>query len=368
MHRFILLASIICVIAMPVQAGEISFVLTGDVIPGSDREPFPPFKKTAVYMPYEGMFSGVKPELKSGDVTIGNLEGPICHSSLEPYGKGPNSYNFRIPVQGAELLKDAGFDVLSIANNHTIDYTVEGLMHTYYYLRDAEIQAAGFYALRKDVPEVPASLEDNPLLITRKGVRIIVLGFASREVFKSINYIEETEEIIALTAEECDILVVTFHGGAEGADAVRVPRKPEVYYNEKRGNVYEFARNAVDAGADIVFGHGPHVLRGMELYKNRIIAYSLGDFCGNGLFNAIFKTDGIKGISCILKLTVNNRGEFIRGSVVPISIKKKGIPRVDPEKRAVKLIKRLSLQDFPKSPLEITPEGALRKKKKGDSR
>ena len=89
---------------------------------------------------------------------------------------------------------------------------------------------------------------------------------------------ELAERTVAEFAEIHDVVIVSFHGGAEGATVMHVPFTEEEYYGEPRGDVALFAHRMVDAGADLIVGHGPHVVRGIERYKDRLIAYSLGNF------------------------------------------------------------------------------------------
>ena len=130
---------------------------------------------------------------------------------------------------------------------------------------------------------------------------------AGGDVRSSINDLQVSTNIIKELDKLCDIIIVSFHGGAEGQKYENVTRKQETYYGENRGNVYKFAHNAIDAGADIIFGHGPHVTRAIDLYKDRFIIYSLGNFCTYGRFNI----SGVYGISPIIELTVDNNGRFL---------------------------------------------------------
>ena len=86
------------------------------------------------------------------------------------------------------------------------------------------------------------------------------------------------KKTIAYLDSLVDIVIVSFHGGAEGSEYTNITKKTEIFLGENRGNPYEFSRVAIDAGADVIFGHGPHVTRSMDIYKNRFIAYSLGNF------------------------------------------------------------------------------------------
>ena len=104
-------------------------------------------------------------------------------------------------------------------------------------------------------------------------------------------------------------VIVSFHGGAEGLQALHTPNKAELFMNENRGDVRRFAHAVVDAGADIVLGSGPHVVRGMEIYKDRLIAYSLGNFATYRAFNIW----GFNGIGLILEADMDDTGRFISG-------------------------------------------------------
>ena len=106
-----------------------------------------------------------------------------------------------------------------------------------------------------------------------------------------------------------DIVIVSFHGGAEGSKALHVPYGQETFYGENRGHLREFTHTVIDAGADLVWGHGPHVLRGMEVYKDRLIAYSLGNFATYGRFN----TRGQQGLGVCSKPSSMPMGHLCLG-------------------------------------------------------
>ena len=148
---------------------------------------------------------------------------------------------------------------------------------------------------------------------------------------------------------------MSFHGGAEGKDVTRLPFAEEEYYNEPRGDVVKFARMVVDAGADLVVGHGPHVVRAMELYKDRLIAYSLGNFA---TYYGI-SVAGIKGIAPILLATLDETGRFVEGEIVStIQIRPAG-PSIDPEQRALNMLRGLSISDFGNPGLTFHEDGRL---------
>jgi len=162
-------------------------------------------------------------------------------------------------------------------------------------------------------------------------------------------------ETIAAYAEEHDIIVVSFHGGAEGADVTHVPFAEEEYYGEPRGDVVWFARGAVDAGADLLIGHGPHVVRGMERYKDRLIAYSLGNFA---TYYGI-SVAGIKGIAPILTVTLDGRGLFISGEITSTKQLRPAGPSIDGRQRALNLMRGLSIEDFGNPGIKFEQNGLI---------
>ncbi len=285
----------------------------------------------------------VAPVLAAADLTFGNLEGVLMDGG-EPAKKCKNlnaCYLFRSPTRYAQHYADAGFDVVSLANNHARDFGEEG--------RDssaAAMNAAG----------ILASGREGTWSVTGHGdVSVAFVNFA---VTKNSNMLLDYETAFAWIAafdEEFDIVVVTFHGGAEGVDTVNIPFAEEEYYGEPRGDVVLFARGVVDAGADLVIGHGPHVVRAMERYKDRLIAYSLGNFA---TYYGI-SVAGIKGVAPILTTTLDGEGRFIDGEIVStVQIRPAG-PSIDPENRALNLIERLSREDFGNSGLRFHPDGRL---------
>ena len=151
-----------------------------------------------------------------------------------------------------------------------------------------------------------------------------------------------------------------FHGGAEGSGKEHIIRKNEIYFGENRGNVFEFARMAVDAGADIIFGQGPHVTRAIELYKNKFISYSAGNFATYGKF----KLSGTSGIAPIFKITLDSKGNFIEGEIIPVKQTKGTFgPFIDENKAVIKEIISLNKSDFPEgNGLSVSEDGKIEKK------
>jgi hypothetical protein len=163
------------------------------------------------------------------------------------------------------------------------------------------------------------------------------------------------EATVAEYAGTHDIVIVSFHGGAEGTDVTNLPFAEEEYYDEPRGDVVLFARRMVDAGADLVIGHGPHVVRAMERYKDRLIAYSLGNFA---TYYGI-SVAGIKGIAPILITTLDGEGRFVNGEIVSTIQLRPAGPSIDEKQRALHLIRGLSVEDFGNSGLRFEPNGQI---------
>lgn len=302
------------------------------------------------YLPPNGgkdLLKDVEAVLKDADLTFGNLEGTLLDEGGTPKRcKDPSvCYAFRSPEKYVEHYKNAGFDLLSLANNHSGDFGPYGRTRTKEILREANIGFAGLAGT------------DESVIIERNGTKFGMAAFAPNVGTCDIRQISKAQAIVRKLAEEVDVVIVSFHGGAEGASNQHVPKKTETYYGENRGDVHQFAHAVIDAGADIVFGHGPHVTRAMELYKDRLIAYSLGNFCTYGRFNL----KGPAGFAPILKVYVDAEGKFVQGELIPTFQQKTHGPKIDPANQAINKVIELTKQDFPNTPLHISPEGFLTK-------
>jgi len=287
--------------------------------------------------------AGVAPYLSAADLTFGNLEGVLVDGG-EPGKKcsNPNAcYLFRSPTRYAYHYRAAGFDVLSLANNHARDFGEEGRDSSMLAIANAGMHHSG------RVDDF-ASLDIN-------GISVAVLAYA---VTKNSNMLLDYElafETVAHYAASHDIVLVSFHGGGEGIDVTHIPFAEEEYYGEPRGDVVWFARGVVDAGADLVIGHGPHVVRGMERYKGRLIAYSLGNFA---TYYGI-SVAGIKGVAPILTTTLDGNGAFIDGQVVSTIQLRPAGPSIDVKNRALNLMRGLSIEDFGEPGLQFLPDGRV---------
>jgi poly-gamma-glutamate capsule biosynthesis protein CapA/YwtB (metallophosphatase superfamily) len=150
------------------------------------------------------------------------------------------------------------------------------------------------------------------------------------------------------------VVVVYMHAGAEGSTADRVTDQEEHYLGEDRGNAEAFAHMAIDAGASLVIGSGPHVLRGMQFYKHHLIAYSVGNFASYG----DFATEGNFDMSVILHVTLSSAGRFKRARIYPVQFAGQGQPV--PGGGAIGFTARLSSEDFGATAARILPSGVIR--------
>lgn len=324
-----------------VKSEEITVIGVGDIMMGTT---YP----SSDLPPNDGreIFDGVKDILDDADVTIGNLEGPFLNSGGTPKEclTPDRCYSFRMPERYCEYLKDAGFDIMNLANNHGFDMGVKGREATYRVLEENDIVYGG-------------TTDQPTTIIEIKGLKIGFAGFAPNRGTVNINNNALVEKTIKDLKTKCDLVFVMFHGGAEGAGAQRVPRKNEIFLDEDRGDVYEFAHLVIDAGADVVFGSGPHVTRAVEIYNDRFIAYSLGNFCTYGKFSLA----GVQGIAPIIKVYMKRSGEFIKAEVTSVKQIRRGFPVIDESGTALKTIIKLTDMDFRNGQLEFE-ENVIRKK------
>ena len=240
-----------------------------------------------------------------------------------------------------------GFDVLSLANNHARDFGEEGRSSSM-----AALDARGHspFGARRHRRELVAN-----------GRRVALVAFAPNVGSNSLNDPQIGLPLVTQLAAKHDIVIVSFHGGAEGNGAEVLPFAREIFAGEDRGDVVEFAHAMIDAGADMVLGHGPHVVRPLEMYHDRLIAYSLGNFA---TYYGI-SVEGIRGIAPILRLTLDDEGSFVSGQLEPTTQIRPAGPSLDPEKKVIALLQSLTTAAFPNGILSIAEDGTLTKKRTG---
>jgi hypothetical protein len=246
----------------------------------------------------EGIFKAVSGEFRDGDIVLGNLEGPLLDYGrvFECTGAAPDRcFEFMTPTWYSQRLKTAGFTAMNIANNHVFDFGRARAESTIARLLDVGIDAVG-------------------------------------------------GEKVAYTKRK-------------GKDALHLQWGTERFLGEDRGDLINFAHSVIDAGADLVIGHGPHVVRAPEVYKGKLIAYSLGNFLIYGVFNL----KGPNSVSVILKAKLDERtGDFVGGRLVLVRLANRGIPEIDPSGEAAQSVKNLTKQDIESPGIVIEENGLLR--------
>jgi poly-gamma-glutamate capsule biosynthesis protein CapA/YwtB (metallophosphatase superfamily) len=329
------------IVAVPVVKPKgFTIMAVGDMMLGSN------FPSKNMLPPNDGQFllDSVAELLQSADLTFGNLEGVLLTGSgtAKRCANPANCFAFKSPDYYAGYLKKAGFDVLSVANNHSGDFGDKGRKNTGDVLKKYKLGYAG-YATK------PYSI------LKRNGMTYGICAFAPNNGTANMHNIEEAKTIVAELNKTCDIVIVSFHGGAEGIDYQHITRQNELFLGENRGNPYQFARDVIDAGADLVFGHGPHVTRAVDMYKGRFIAYSLGNFATYG-----FNQMGPLGVAPIIEISVDATGAFLGGQIYSVMQTKKGGPSLDPEQEALRQIIELTKTDMPEARLRFGADGTLR--------
>ncbi len=312
----------------------ISITAVGDIMIGSAY----PSKNNLPPDDAINSFNAVSSFLK-GDIVFGNLEGCFLNSGNSTKCKDLNSnscYAFRMPDRYGKIIKDAGFNVLSVANNHLGDFDALGRKNTAKILDSLQIKYAGQLDKPYDLFEIDS-------------VKYAFCAFAPNENTVSIKDIYKAKLLVAALKKQADIVIVSFHGGGEGAKFEHITRKTEIFYKENRGNVYAFAHGVIDAGADVVLGHGPHVTRAAEVYKNKFIAYSLGNFCTYGMFSL----KGPNAYAPLLQLKLNAKGDFLYADIVSVKQDKINRLTVDEEFTAFQKMKSLTEVDFPENILKF---------------
>jgi capsule synthesis protein PGA_cap len=316
-----------------------------------------------------GLLDRARPFL-TGDLVVGNFEGVLADTGTsekcqrmraqdEPrrarrsrrrplqdtVTTRPGCYAFRTPTALAPRLVDAGFTHLNLANNHANDFGPAGRASTE---RILDSLGLGLYG----------PLGRFAIDTVRRGdslTTVGLLGFTTYPYAYDLLDIARSAAVVDSLRPLVDLLVVTFHGGAEGVRALHVPETAESLGREPRGDLRRWARAVIDAGADAVIGHGPHVLRGIEFYRKRPIAYSLGNFVTYRGFNL----DGPLGVTGVLQLEFAPDRRLRSGLLVPMIQLPRAGPAPDPDRTALDLVRRLSAEDFGTAAARVTEDGAV---------
>ncbi|MBM2617170.1 CapA family protein [Actinoplanes sp. LDG1-06] len=318
--------------------GTVTLSATGDIMMSNAPNRMPPANG-------EGFFDSVKEALAS-DLVMGNLEQPLTENTgASKCGSppSPNCFAFRSPPSYVKHLKAGGFDLVNTANNHAKDFGTQGARNTRAVLDEAGIQATG------NTDEITVS-EVN-------GVKVAVVGFSSYAGANSLIDLDQARSVVEQAGQQADLVVVQVHMGAEGSDEQHVKPGTETFHGENRGDPIKFSHAVIDAGADLVVGHGPHVLRGMEFYNGKLIAYSLGNFAGGG--RTLSRT-GVLKYGGILQVTLGPDGSYAGGKLLSTYMNSNGLPTLDTQnEQGRKLVSQLSAADFPDTGAKISSDGSI---------
>ncbi|HYN96998.1 MAG TPA: CapA family protein [Pilimelia sp.] len=314
----------------------ISLSATGDIIMGDVPGRLPARGG-------RGFFDGVRDAL-AADLVMGNLEEPLTvdtgHAKCRPGSTG--CHQFRAPPEYAAHLRDGGFEVLNQANNHGNDYGPAGYRNTQ--------RALEKYGLRH------TGAPDQVTVVDVAGVRVAVVGFSSYRWSNNLLNIAAAKRVVRRAAAQAQIVVVQVHMGAEGSGRTHVKPGSEIFLGEDRGDPVRFSHAVIDAGADLVVGHGPHVLRALEFYRGRLIAYSLGNFAGGA---GTLRNDGRLGWGGVLKVSLLPDGGWSAGEFIATYMNDAGKPVLDPDRRGLQLAAELSADDFPRSGARLGERGDI---------
>lgn len=290
---------------------HLTIYAVGDIMPGEHHLTYPfGVKKVIEDKGVDYLFLNVKEILKNGDIVFGNLEAPILDES---FWEGHKSNFFRASSKVVEGLKDANFKILSIANNHIMEHGKEGFLSTVNVLRDNGI--------------TPVGLKNEIEIIEKEGLKLSVMAysfiedFADNHLYNKVNTEKKIIVDIERVRKKVDLILLSLHWGNE---FIPFPSPNQV----------KIGRKLIDAGADIILGTHSHVVQSYEIYDNKPIIYSLGNF--------IFDQTYIKRTrrSIIAKIIVNKETRESMVNIIPINLDpREYYPKVANEYEGKKILK-----------------------------
>lgn len=311
---------------------RITIAAVGDTMMGSAQFGLPPAAGRR-------LFSTTARDLKA-DVSIVDQEGTLTDAATTKCtASSTECFAFATPPSYAARLTAAGFNVANLANNHTDDAGPVGLADTVAALTRAHLPHTG--------------LPGQFAVLHVGKVAVAVLGFAPYDWCADSLNLAAVRTLVRQARREANLMIVYFHAGAQGANETNVGRGLESVFGDPQGDIRVLAHAFVDAGADMVIGTGPHVLRGIQFYRGKLIDYSLGNFLGyRG-----FALGGNLSTSVVLQATLTASGRFISARLRPVQLDGDGVPH--PGGGGVSLVKTVSTQDFGSSAAQISAAGAI---------
>ncbi len=296
--------------------------------------------------PAEGrsMLAHVAPIFRAADIGWVNLEEALANgTSSKCAGSTPGRcYAFGAPPSYARALPASGIRIVNLANNHADDYGAAGQASTLAGLRAAGVTWDG----------KPGQIR----YLKVHGLRVAFLGFAPYKWAARLENIPAAVRLVRRAAATADLVVVAMHAGAEGSAAVHVPQGTETFLGENRGSSRAFTHAVINAGADLVVGSGPHVIRGVQWYRGRLIAYSLGNLAGW----RTFAMGGTLSKTAIITVTLHADGGVAAAHWTSLSLESPGTPVLDPGNGSLSLVAQLSREDFGASGARFAADGTIR--------
>jgi poly-gamma-glutamate synthesis protein (capsule biosynthesis protein) len=278
---------------LPIKC-QVKFSAVGDVL--LDRGVRKSIESNNIYFPFEK----IAEQIKSNDINFFNLETPIAKES-DGY-RINKRFSFRSDPDVIAGLKFAGFNIAAVANNHTIDFGKSGFLKTMTYLKNDSITPVGGGANQNEA--------FSPVIITKNGEKFAFFGFLEFllegvvfndfQPYPAFGDLDRLCNEIRKIRKDVTYVIVSFHWGQEGA---AIPTSKQI----------EIAHEVIDAGADLILGHHPHVLQSIESYKGKLIFYSLGNF----IFDNVDKLQNETVIfKCVFK-----KGKLLNPHLIPVKIK-----------------------------------------------
>lgn len=294
----------------------------------------------------DSLLAPLAPLVADAQFVVLNVEGAIGEGAASQKCRPGSTacYAFRQPPAVAAALGrllSPGRLVATVANNHAMDAGRQGFAATVRDLVEAGVAVTGADTLAT-------------MAVTEAGDSLAFLGFSTFQAGPDARDLPAVARYVARARERSARVVVTVHMGAEGAQAQRTGDSTELFLGENRGNPVAFARTAIEAGASVVFGHGPHVLRGAEWRAERVIWYSLGNLLTYGPFN-MAEPRNRGALACVV---LDEAGRVTAADLRATVQAAPGLVAPDPSHRAAFLIDSLSALDFPDTGVRIAPSGA----------
>jgi poly-gamma-glutamate capsule biosynthesis protein CapA/YwtB (metallophosphatase superfamily) len=262
---------------------ELTLIAVGDIMPSRNVA-----AKIREHNDFNYPFLKTRDLLKTGDIVFANLEAPITEGPIVKTGE----MSFHADPGIEKALADAGFNIVSLANNHTPNYGQKGLLDSFELLNRAGIKYVGAGKTSLDAAK-PVYLEKNGIKLAFLAYNdddVVPPSYAAAENRAGTNFMDiaKVKQDVADAQKEADLVIVSMHSGTEYA----VPNQTQI----------NFAYAAIDAGADLIIGHHPHVLQRVERYKDKYILYSLGNF----VFDQMFSLETRQSV--IVKMKLNEHG------------------------------------------------------------